>query len=127
MSNPNPTPMLVNLKPFKKGQSGNPKGRPKGSFNMSTLIKEMLDDPKLAEMVVFKQRPYWWDGLSEKRFAEAVIMAQIIKALNGDTKAFTALRVAAFGDRLAVQGGDQPQKVMSIVDLGGLKASNEVG
>ena len=32
-----------NLKPFKKGQSGNPKGRPKGSKNRSTIIKKWLE------------------------------------------------------------------------------------
>ena len=30
---------------FKKGQSGNPKGRPKGSRNFSTDAKEMLNEP----------------------------------------------------------------------------------
>jgi hypothetical protein len=31
------------LIPFKKGQSGNPAGRPKGSKNRSTIIKEILN------------------------------------------------------------------------------------
>lgn len=30
---------------WKKGQSGNPKGRPKGSRNMSTIMKEVLERP----------------------------------------------------------------------------------
>lgn len=30
---------------FKKGQSGNPKGRPKGSKNFSTHVRETLDLP----------------------------------------------------------------------------------
>lgn len=38
MSNPNPNPH----KRFKKGQSGNLSGRPKGSRSMTTLFKEML-------------------------------------------------------------------------------------
>lgn len=29
-------------KVFKKGESGNPKGRPEGSRNLSTILKEML-------------------------------------------------------------------------------------
>lgn len=32
-----------NLKPFKPGESGNPAGRPKGTKNMSTILKEMLE------------------------------------------------------------------------------------
>jgi Family of unknown function (DUF5681) len=30
---------------FKKGQSGNPRGRPKGSKNLPTLLSEALNDP----------------------------------------------------------------------------------
>ena len=34
---------LANLKPFKKGESGNPNGRPEGSRNRSTVLKELLE------------------------------------------------------------------------------------
>jgi uncharacterized protein DUF5681 len=33
---------LANLKPFKKGESGNPAGRPEGSLNRSTTLKKWL-------------------------------------------------------------------------------------
>lgn len=33
---------LKNLKPFAKGQSGNPNGRPEGTRNRSTVLKELL-------------------------------------------------------------------------------------
>ena len=32
-----------NLKPFKKGESGNPNGRPKGSKNRSTIMEKWLE------------------------------------------------------------------------------------
>lgn len=34
---------IKNLKPFVKGQSGNPKGRPEGSKSFRTLIKQFLE------------------------------------------------------------------------------------
>lgn len=33
----------ANLKPFKKGQSGNPKGMAKGTVHFSTLMREILN------------------------------------------------------------------------------------
>ena len=32
-----------NLKPFKPGQSGNPKGRQKGSKNVRTVLQKLVD------------------------------------------------------------------------------------
>jgi len=33
---------------FKKGQSGNPRGRPNGSNNLSTLLSEALNEPVIV-------------------------------------------------------------------------------
>ena len=49
-----------NLKPFKKGQSGNPKGYPKGKRNMKTILRELLQEASptkeaklpLAEVII---------------------------------------------------------------------------
>ncbi len=63
---------------FKPQQSGNPKGRPKGSKNMSTLIKGELDAPIAIS-----------EGGKTRRVSkrEALVKTQVAKALKGDHKA----------------------------------------
>jgi len=69
---------LANLIPFKEGESGNPSGRPKGSKNLSTILKEMLE----AEIDVVV------DGKKEKKaFKDVIIRKLIQKANNGDLRA----------------------------------------
>ena len=41
-SSENTEKRLKNLKPFKKGQSGNPKGRPEGARNFKTILEEIF-------------------------------------------------------------------------------------
>src|SRR5437868_5464345 len=60
---------------FKPGQSGNPKGRPKGKKNMFALLQGALD----------KQIPIREGGSVRKvPTREAIILALISRALKGD-------------------------------------------
>lgn len=63
---------------FRKGQSGNPKGRPKGSRNLRSLAENELN-----------QRIVIREGGVERRICkgEALIKAQCNKAIKGDTRA----------------------------------------
>ena len=65
-------------KPFKPGKSGNPKGRPKGARSLSTILREMLEEP--IDIVV--------DGKKERReFREVIIRKLLKKANDGDMRA----------------------------------------
>ena len=65
-------------KPFKPGKSGNPKGRPKGARSLSTILREMLEEP--IDIVV--------DGKKERReFREVFIRKLLKKANDGDMRA----------------------------------------
>lgn len=63
---------------FKPGQSGNPKGRPKGRKNTFTLMDEVLDATVIANV----------NGQQKKMpKAVAVFEVQVNKALRGDPRA----------------------------------------
>jgi len=79
-----------NLIPFKKGQSGNPSGRPKGTMNRSTIARKWL------EIVQSGRNPI--TNLEEELSQEDLItLAQLKKARNGDVNAYKALMDSAFG------------------------------
>lgn len=90
---------------FKRGKSGNPKGRPPGVKNLSTLIQNLLGDPVLADKI-FKKKPAWFEVLPEKNGAEAMVGAVLARAMDGDARSFDVLRRAGYGDKLAFIGGD---------------------
>jgi hypothetical protein len=64
---------------FRKGQSGNPKGRPKGSKNIIVLIRKALE-----EKVTVKGP----GGTHSMSTFEAALMQQANKAASGDIRAF---------------------------------------
>ncbi len=94
-----------NLVPFPKGKSGNPKGRPKGVKNWSTVVQHILADEKLLDKVV-KTKPSYWNELPTKNGANAIVVAMMINAMAGDEKAANWLRRAGFGDKLTVESDE---------------------
>jgi hypothetical protein len=69
-----------NLKPFKKGKSGNPKGRPKKLPHLEELLADVLGEEK--------------DGIEAAR---AILMALRAKATKGDVRAAEVLLDRAYG------------------------------
>jgi len=66
--------------PFKKGQSGNPKGKPKKIPELNVLLAEVLGEEK--------------DGIEA---AKAILMALRAKATKGDVRAAEVLLNRAYG------------------------------
>ena len=108
MANPNPTPPPEETR-WKKGQSGNPNGKPKGSKHISTHIQEMLNDPdfelKLKDGKILKGRPM-----------DAILQTAIAKAVSGDMRAFDMLGKYGYGTKLDITS--EGEKIQPI--LGGL-------
>jgi hypothetical protein len=84
-----------NLIPAKKGEVRNPKGKPKGTLHISTHIKQMLEDENfemtLKDGTIFKGRPM-----------QAIIKTAVIKAAEGDMRAFDMLGKYGYGTSLDV-------------------------
>jgi hypothetical protein len=67
---------------FKKGQSGNPRGRPSGSKNLSTLLSEALNEPVIVTENGRRRKV-------SKR--EAIIKQLVNRSANGDWRAIKLL------------------------------------
>jgi hypothetical protein len=82
-------------KPWEKGTSGNPRGRPKGSKNYSVIIKEILTKD-LSSKDLIEEEKELFEALVKKLKTKItrkhlLIFRQYKKALQGDTKAFESL------------------------------------
>ena len=103
MANPNPTPPEEHQ--WKEGESGNPNGRPKGSFDRTTIIKRVLE-MDLDLLLDEDERPRWLKKQDKRTVYEAMNIRMALSAINGDTKAYNALN-RALGDKLDINvGGD---------------------
>ena len=81
---------LDNLKPFKKGQSGNPKGRPVGAKSRSTIAKRWLEtEEKLKNPITGTQ-----ESLSQE---DIITLSLVKKARSGDVSAYKSLMDSAYG------------------------------
>lgn len=105
---------LKNLKPWPKGVSGNSKGRPKGIRNMATLVQQILADEALMEKLS-KNKPSYWDSLPGKNAANAIIVAQAIKALEGDTKAAAWVIKTGYGDKVDITSDGERLEMAPVI------------
>jgi hypothetical protein len=87
---------------FCPGVSGNPRGRPKGSRNLDTLI-----DEEMHQQITIREQ-----GVERKvSKAHAVIKALFAKAIGGDIRAATAL--IEWNDRRKAAEGADPDVLSS--------------
>lgn len=85
---------------FKKGQSGNPGGRPKSTEHIREVIKQMLSEPAT-------------EG-SDKTRLHLILAKMANMAFNGNIKAAEVLFYYAYG-KPGTMEGDQPDNNFTIV------------
>jgi len=86
-----------NLIPFKKGESGNPAGRPVGTKNRSTIAKKWLETPEQFKNPITGE-------IEELTQEDIGTLALVKKARQGDVRAYESLMDSAYGK--AVQTND---------------------
>jgi hypothetical protein len=79
-----------NLKPFEKGNNANPNGRPKGSRNRSTIVKELLEFASSQKNILTGEQ----ETLTQE---QAITLAMLLKAGKGDVNAYKALMDSCYG------------------------------
>lgn len=88
---------------FRKGKSGNPKGRPKGSRNLLTIVTD-----ELAERITVKE-----NGKTRRiTKGEAMVKQFLGRAMGGDIRA--ALTILKLSQE---RQGDQAEKELDADDL----------
>lgn len=100
---------------FQPGQSGNPKGRPKGRRSLSTIIRELGEG---ADKLNWELMPDDAKDLQKKYGDvlpfEAIVYVAMGQAVKGDQQAREWLRKAGYGDKLDITPV-MPEGVASIV------------
>lgn len=75
-----------NLKPWKAGQSGNPAGRKVGSKNVSTIVRELLEQDVDTDLLISTKIADLANG-KPTSYAQAIVLAMLRKALEGNVQA----------------------------------------
>lgn len=114
MANLNPKTEHLEASRWQPGQSGNPDGRPKGSKNLSTWIRSIMDDEEFGETL---RRTHGVNGTP----IEAIIKSLVIKALNGNLRAFELLAKYGYGTK-----PEEIDRPCPIPILGGLSRSHSI-
>lgn len=75
-----------NLKPWQPGQSGNPTGRKVGSKNVSTIVRELLEQDANTNLLTISHIADLANG-NPTSYAQAIAFAMLKKALGGNVQA----------------------------------------
>lgn len=98
---------------FKKGKSGNPAGKPKGTKHLSTYIRQMLFDENFKALL-----PHPTEGFKEHKGApiEAIVSTALIRAMVGEKESREWLAKYGYGTKIELTGPDDGP-VRAVVEI----------
>src|ERR1051325_10654144 len=101
---------LANLKPpFRKGQSGNPEGRPVGVRNRSTVLKELLaTECDFTNPLTLKK--------NRAELEKQLMIALIAKGRRGDIPAIKEILDTVYGKQSNVNFNLNPEELQNLTD-----------
>lgn len=102
-----------NLKPFTGADDPRRhNGRPKGRRNLSTIVRDILEDEIDWTLVPIKNATELSERYKDKRAWEAMVYVAFAQAMTGNMKAADWLSKAGYGNKLEVSGGADPIKFL---------------
>lgn len=93
---------------FKPGESGNPNGIPKGTKHINTWVQELLSDEKFEAQIQQGYKVVDFKGAPIK----AIVQAQMIKALQGDTAAYKVLVDSGWAKKSEVENSGEQKLII---------------
>ncbi len=93
-------PTIKNLKPIKKGQVLNPKGRPKGTKNRSTIARQILAMRGALPDQIFESLKKLFPGITKNMSIEEIMTIKMTQQAitKGDTQAYKAVMDSGYGN-----------------------------
>lgn len=106
-----------NLIPPVKGEIRNPKGKPKGTKHLSTIIRDVLENLDWSKTTLKNKDEL--QKLYGKNGWKAIVYVATTKAMAGDPQAMKWLAENGFGKHVDVttNGKDLPQPILRLDDV----------
>lgn len=114
-------PTIKNLKPIKKGQVLNPKGRTKGTKNRSTIARQILAMKGALPPQIFDSLKKLFPGITKHMSIEEIMTIKMTQQAitKGDTQAYKVVMDSGYGNpNQSMSGPDgEPVKFQAIREV----------
>lgn len=100
---------------FKPGNPGG--GRPKGTRSLSTIIRELTENPPDWDKLPLKGKEEMAEKFKNKSAWEAIVYVAMGQALAGDQQAREFLGKRGYGDKLDITSDHKPLPILGVASV----------